>query len=99
MQAGIPSWLTAGVLCCGREPNLHSRAVVQLESDSDLDTARSRQMRNWVAATAVLVLLVAASAGIIPWRDAVGGAFRPPDFAQDIAAARILAGKGDPYAA
>jgi Glycosyltransferase family 87 len=56
-------------------------------------------MRNWVAATTVLVLLVASSAGIIPWRDAVGGAFRPPDFAQDIAAARILDGNGDPYAA
>jgi len=56
-------------------------------------------MRNWVAATAVLVLLVASSAGIIPWRDAVGGAFMPPDFAQDIAAARILDANGDPYAA
>ncbi|HEU5257535.1 MAG TPA: glycosyltransferase family 87 protein [Vicinamibacterales bacterium] len=56
-------------------------------------------MRNWVAATAALVLLVASSSGIIPWRDAVGGAFRPPDFAQDIAAARILDANGDPYAA
>lgn len=56
-------------------------------------------MRNWVAATAALVLLIASSAGTIPWRDAVGGAFRPPDFAQDIAAARILDGNGDPYAA
>lgn len=55
-------------------------------------------MRNWVAGTAVLVLLAASSAGIIPWRDAIGGAFRPPDFAQDIAAARILAVNGDPYA-
>jgi hypothetical protein len=56
-------------------------------------------MRNWAAAAAVLVLLVGSSAGIVPWRDAIGGAFRPPDFAQDIAAARILAGNGDPYAA
>ena len=56
-------------------------------------------MRNWVAATTVLVMLVASSAGIIPWRDALGGAFRPPDFAQDIAAARILTVGGDPYAA
>jgi hypothetical protein len=56
-------------------------------------------MRNWVAGTAVLVLLVASSAGIAPWRDAIVGAFRPPDFAQDIAAARILAANGDPYAA
>ena len=56
-------------------------------------------MRNWVAGTAVLVLLVASSAGIVPWRDAIGGAFRPPDFAQDIAAARILAANADPYAA
>src|SRR5215510_2850774 len=56
-------------------------------------------MRNWVAGAAVLMLLVASSAGIVPWRDAVGGAFRPPDFAQDIAAARILDGNGDPYAA
>jgi hypothetical protein len=36
---------------------------------------------------------------IVPWRDAIGGAFRPPDFAQDIAAARILAANADPYAA
>jgi len=56
-------------------------------------------MRNWITGTAVLVLLVASSAGIAPWRDAIGGAFRPPDFAQDIAAARILAANGDPYAA
>jgi Glycosyltransferase family 87 len=56
-------------------------------------------MRSWLAGAAVLVLLVASSAGIVPWRDAVGGAFRPPDFAQDIAAARILAANGDPYAA
>src|SRR6476659_4250848 len=56
-------------------------------------------MKKWVAATATLTLLVAMSAGIAPWRDALGGAFRPPDFAQDIAAARILASGGDPYAA
>ena len=56
-------------------------------------------MRNWVVGTGLLVLLVASSAGIIPWRDAVGGAFRPPDFAQDIAAGRILDSNGDPYAA
>ena len=56
-------------------------------------------MRNWVAATATLTLLVAMSAGIIPWRDAFVGALRPPDFAQDIAAARILDSGGDPYAA
>ena len=56
-------------------------------------------MRSWVAATAALMLLVAMSAGIVPWRDALGGAFRPPDFAQDIAAARILDSGGDPYTA
>jgi len=56
-------------------------------------------MRKWVAGTAALVLLVASSAGVAPWRDAIVGAFRPPDFAQDIAAARILAANGDPYAA
>lgn len=56
-------------------------------------------MRNWVGGTAALVLLVGSSAGIVPWRDALGGAFRPPDFAQDIAAARILAAHADPYAA
>src|SRR5205809_7977506 len=56
-------------------------------------------MKQWVAATATLTLLVAVSAGIVPWRDALGGAFRPPDFAQDIAAARILDSGGDPYAA
>jgi len=55
-------------------------------------------MKKWVAATATLTLLVAVSAGIVPWRDALGGAFRPPDFAQDIAAARILDRGGDPYA-
>jgi hypothetical protein len=56
-------------------------------------------MRKWVAATAVLMLLAAFSAGIVPWLDAIGGAFKPPDFAQDIAAARVLAVHGDPYAA
>ena len=55
-------------------------------------------MRKWVAGTAASVLLVALSAGIVPWRDAIGGAFRPPDFAQDIAAARVLASGDDPYA-
>lgn len=55
-------------------------------------------MSNWVAGTALLVLLVASSDGFVPWRDAIGGAFRPPDFAQDVAAARILAVNGDPYA-
>jgi alpha-1,2-mannosyltransferase len=56
-------------------------------------------MKHWVAATGALTLLVAISAGIDPWRDALGGAFRPPDFAQDVAAARILDNGGDPYAA
>ena len=56
-------------------------------------------MRTWVAGAAVLMLLVASSAGIVPWRDAIAGAFSPPDFAQDIAAGRILAANGDPYAA
>ncbi len=54
-------------------------------------------MRKWVAATAVLVLLAAFSAGMVPWLDAIAGAFKPPDFAQDIAAARILADRGDQY--
>jgi hypothetical protein len=55
-------------------------------------------MREWVVATAVLVLLIAWSAGFLPWRDAIGGAFTPPDFAQDVAAARIVRAGGDPYA-
>jgi hypothetical protein len=56
-------------------------------------------MRTWVTVTGALVLLAAFSAGVVPWRDAIGGAFMPPDFAQDIAAARVLADGADPYAA
>lgn len=54
-------------------------------------------MRGWVGATALFTLLIACSAGTTPWRAAVAGAFRPPDFAQDIAAARAFADGHDPY--
>jgi hypothetical protein len=33
----------------------------------------------------------------MPWLHALGGAFRPPDFAQDVAAARLLMGGLNPY--
>jgi hypothetical protein len=54
-------------------------------------------MRRWIGATALLTCLVACSAGTAPWVAAVGGAFRPPDFAQDVAAAQVLASGSDPY--
>jgi len=54
-------------------------------------------VRGWISATTLLTFLVTCSAGTVPWRAAVAGAFRPPDFAQDIAAARSFAAGEDPY--
>lgn len=53
--------------------------------------------RRWVLVGAVGALLVAVSSGPQPWFNALGGAFRPPDFAQDLAAAQILIEGGNPY--
>lgn len=43
------------------------------------------------------MLVVATSAGAQPWLAAIAGAFKPPDFAQDIAAAQVWAEGLDPY--
>jgi hypothetical protein len=52
-----------------------------------------------VVLTAVLAFGVALSSGALPWRHALAGVLRPPDFAADIAAARLLAAGSDPYEA
>lgn len=44
----------------------------------------------WLLAALMAAMLVSASAGVQPWLHAVAGAFRPPDFLQDLAAARLL---------
>jgi Glycosyltransferase family 87 len=54
-------------------------------------------VRGWIGATALLTFLVACSAGTVPWLAATAGAFRPPDFAQDVAGARAFANGEDPY--
>jgi hypothetical protein len=56
-------------------------------------------VHRWIEATAVIVLGVALSSGPKPWLQAASGAFKPPDFASDIAAARVLASGSDPYEA
>ena len=54
-------------------------------------------MRRWAAAALGFVVVVVALSGAEQWRYAFGGLFRPPDFAQDIAAARVFASDQNPY--
>lgn len=54
-------------------------------------------MRRWVFAAAGLVGLVILLSGSNPWRFTVQGLVAPPDFAQDVAAARLFASKRNPY--
>lgn len=48
-------------------------------------------------AAAALAGAVALSSGATPWLQALIGAFSPPDFAQDLAAARIVLAGQNPY--
>jgi hypothetical protein len=54
-------------------------------------------VRRWMMSAAIVTIVVALSAGAMPWRQAAAGAFRPPDLAQDIAAAQMFASGVDPY--
>jgi hypothetical protein len=54
-------------------------------------------VNGWMMSAAAVTIVVALSAGAMPWRQAAAGAFRPPDLAQDIAAAQMFASGADPY--
>jgi hypothetical protein len=56
-------------------------------------------LRTWFIATAAATLIVVLSAGARPWVGALAGAFGPPDFAQDIAAAQLSIEGLNPYTA
>ena len=47
--------------------------------------------------TTFLAIGTAMTSGARPWMDALGGAFTPPDFAQDVAAARLVTRGISPY--
>ena len=54
-------------------------------------------MRQWLVVTAIVTLAVALSSGGESYLNALSGAFRPSDFASNIAAARALAAGTNPY--
>jgi len=54
-------------------------------------------MRRWAAAAAGLVLVAIVFSGDTPWRYTLFGLVSPPDFAQDLAAARVFASNQNPY--
>lgn len=72
------------------------RAVVSLPAESGIGTVALR-VRKWIVVTALLTLSVVLSSGSMPWVQALTGAFRPPDFAADIAAVRAVAAGGHPF--
>lgn len=61
------------------------------------DAGLSRWVRVWTVAALAGTAAVVLSSGVTPWVDAVGGAFVPPDIAQDVAAARLFADGVNPY--
>jgi hypothetical protein len=54
-------------------------------------------MRRWVATAAGLVVVAILLSGDTPWRYTLYGLVSPPDFAQDLAAARVFASNQNPY--
>jgi len=54
-------------------------------------------VRRWVLAALGLVVLVIVLSGGDPWRYTVQGLVAPPDFAADVAAARVFASVQNPY--
>jgi glycosyl transferase family 87 len=54
-------------------------------------------MRRWVIAAVVSVTVVMLASGDTPWRYTLFGLVSPPDFAQDLAAARVFASNQNPY--
>jgi hypothetical protein len=54
-------------------------------------------MRRWTIAAVGLVLLLMLASGDTPWRYTLFGLVSPPDFAQDLAAARVFASNQNPY--
>ena len=54
-------------------------------------------MRRWAATAAGLVLVAILLSGDTPWRYTLFGLVSPPDFAQDLAAARVFASNQNPY--
>jgi len=54
-------------------------------------------MRRWVIAAVGLVAMVMLVSGDTPWRYTLFGLVSPPDFAQDLAAARVFASNQNPY--
>ena len=51
----------------------------------------------WIHVTALLTLAVVLSSGGKPWVHALTGAFRPPDFAADMAAVRAVVSGSHPF--
>src|SRR5262249_31920818 len=72
-------------------PNAHAAQSVCVPEDS-------RRMRRWVVALAVLVSLSAFSSGTSSLFAALSGVFTPFDLAQDVAGAREIAARRNPYA-
>jgi len=56
-------------------------------------------MRRWVVAAVGLVVVAMLLSGDTPWRYTLFGLVAPPDFAQDLAAARVFASDQNPYEA
>jgi hypothetical protein len=54
-------------------------------------------MRRWAAAATGLVLVTLVLSGDTPWRYTLFGLVSPPDFAQDLAAARVFMADRNPY--
>jgi hypothetical protein len=54
-------------------------------------------MRRWAAIAAGLVIVAILLSGDTPWRYTLFGLVSPPDFAQDLAAARVFASNQNPY--
>jgi len=53
--------------------------------------------RSWIRVGLVFALLSAVTSGATPWLHALGGAFRAPDFAADVAGARLMLAGANPY--
>jgi hypothetical protein len=72
---------------------------VALHAQSRLTPSQHIGVPKWILVTAFYTLAVLLSSGATPWLQALAGAFSPPDFAQDIAAARMVAAGAHPYTA
>jgi glycosyl transferase family 87 len=76
---------------------VHSTKHLAVNARSRLSALPQVRVPAWILITLLFTLPVLLSSGGMPWRQALAGAFSPPDFAQDIAAARALAAGEHPY--